>query len=151
MPWYQILFFSPQKMEQNKKHSIYRTPKYIFSRITLHHYWNITTYKTLYSVQFSSVQFSRSVVSDSLRLLGLQHTGLPVHYQLLEFTQTHAHWVGDAIQPSHPLLSLSPLAFNLSKHQGLFKWVSSSHQMDKVLEFQLQHQSFLWTFRTDFL
>ena len=77
--------------------------------------------------------------------------GLPVHHQLPEFTQTHVHWVGDAIQPSPPLLSPSPPAFNLSQHQGLFKWVSSSHQVAKVLEFQLQHQSFQWIFRTDFL
>ena len=76
--------------------------------------------------------------------------GLPVRYQLLEFTQTHVHWVGDAIQPSHPLLSPSP-ALNLSQHQGLFKRVRSSHQVAKVLEFQLQHQSFQWIFRTDFL
>ena len=66
-------------------------------------------------------------------------------------TQTHVHWVGDAIQPSHPLSSLSPTTFNLSQHQGLFKWVSSSHQVVKVLELQLQHQSFQWIFRTDFL
>ena len=62
---------------------------------------------------------------------------LPVHHQLLEFTQTHVHWVSDAIQPSYPLPSPSPLAFNLSQHQGLFKWVSSLHQVAKVLEFQL--------------
>ena len=67
--------------------------------------------------------------------------GLPVHHQLPEFTQTHVHWVGDAIQPSHPLSSPSPLAFNLSQHQGLFKLVSSSHQVAKILEFQLQHPS----------
>ena len=73
--------------------------------------------------------------------------GLPVH-QLPEFTQTHVHQVGDAIQWSHPLL-FSP-AFNLSHHQGLFQWVSSSHQVAKVLEFQCQHQSFLWIVRTDF-
>ena len=77
--------------------------------------------------------------------------GLPVHHQLPEFTQTHVHWVGDAIQPSHPLSSSSPPAFNLSQHQGLFKWISSSHQVAKVLEFQLQHQSFQWTPRTDLL
>ena len=64
--------------------------------------------------------------------------GLPVYHLLPEFTQTHVHWVGDAIQPSHPLSSPSP-TFNLSQHQGLFKWVSSSHQVAKVLEFQLQH------------
>ena len=67
--------------------------------------------------------------------------GLPVHHQLLEFTQTHVHWVGDAIQPSHPLSSPSPPAVNLSQHQGFFQWVSSSHLVAKVLEFQLQHQS----------
>ena len=75
--------------------------------------------------------------------------GLPVHYQLLEFTQTQVHWAGEAIQPSHPLSRPSPRTFNLSQHQGLFQWVSSSHQVAKVLEFQLQHQSFPWTLRTD--
>ena len=68
--------------------------------------------------------------------------GFPVHHQLLELTQTHVHRVGDAIQPSHPLLSPSPPAFNLSQHQGLFQRVSSLYQVAKVLEFQLQHQSF---------
>ena len=75
--------------------------------------------------------------------------GLPFHHQLPEFTQTHVHWVSDAIQPSYPLSSPSPPTFSLSHHQGLFKWVSSSHQVAKVLEFQLQHQSFQWIFRTD--
>ena len=77
--------------------------------------------------------------------------GLPVHHQLQEFTQTHVHWVGDAIQPSHPLSSPFPPTFDLSWHQGIFQWVSSSYQVAKVLEFQLQHQSFQWIFRTDFL
>ena len=77
--------------------------------------------------------------------------GFLVHHQLLEFTQTHVHWVGDTIQPSHPLLSPSPPTFNLSRHQALFQWASSSHQVAKVLEFQLQHQSIQWIFRTDFL
>ena len=77
--------------------------------------------------------------------------GFPVYHQLPESTQTHVHWVGDAIQPSHPLSSPSPPSLNLSQHQGLCKWVSSSHQVAKVLEFQLQHQSFQWIFRTDFL
>ena len=75
--------------------------------------------------------------------------GLPVHHQLPEFTQTQVHRVSDAIQPSHPLPSPSPPALNLSQHQGLFQWVSSSHQVAKVLEFQFQHQSFHWTLRTD--
>ena len=70
--------------------------------------------------------FSRSVVSDFLWPHELQHAGFPVHHQLPEFTQTHVHGVGDAIQPSHPLSSLSPPAFNLFQQQGLFKWVSSS-------------------------
>ena len=77
--------------------------------------------------------------------------GLPVNHQCLEFTQTHVHWVGDAIQPSHPLSSPSSPIFNPFQHQGLNKWVSSLHQVSKVLEFQLQHQSFLWTLRTDLL
>ena len=77
--------------------------------------------------------------------------GLPVYHQLLESTQTHVHWVSDTIQASHPLSSPSPPALNPSQHQGLFKWVNSLHQVAKVLEFQLQHQSFQWTPRTDLL
>ena len=71
--------------------------------------------------QFSSVQFSHSVMSDSLRTHGRSTPGLPVHQQLPESTQTHVHRVGDAIQPSHPLSSPSPLAPNSSQHQGLFQ------------------------------
>ena len=74
-----------------------------------------------------------------------------VHCQLPEFTQTHVHWISNVIQPSHPLLSPSPPAFNLSQHQGLFKWVSCWHQVAKVLKFKLQHQSFQWIFRTELL
>ena len=77
--------------------------------------------------------------------------GLPVHRQLLEFTQTHIHRVGDAIQPSHPLSSPSPPAPNPSQHQGFFQWVNSSNEVAKVLKFQLQHQSFQWTPRIDLL
>ena len=77
--------------------------------------------------------------------------GFPVPHYLLEFAQTHVHWIGHAIQPSHPLSPTSPPAFNFPQHQGLFKWVSSTHQVAKVLEFQLQHQSFQWTPRTDLL
>ena len=80
----------------------------------------------------ASVQFSHSVTS----------IGFPVHHQLPELAQTHVHRVGDAIQSSHPLSSLSPPAFNLSQHQGLFQGVSSSQQVATVLESQLQHQSF---------
>ena len=99
----------------------------------------------------SSVQFSCSVVSDSLRPHRLQHGSLPCPSPNQELTQTHVHWVGDAIQPPHPLLSPSPFTFNPSQHQGLFQWVSSSHQVAKELEFQLWHQSFQWIFRIDFL
>ena len=70
--------------------------------------------------------------------------GLPVHHQFPESTQTHVHWVGDTIQPSHPLSSPSPPALYVSQHQSLFKWVSSLHQVARALEFQLQHQSFQW-------
>ena len=83
------------------------------------------------------VKFSGSVVSDSAT-----PARLAVNHQLQELAQTHVHQVGDAIQPSHPLSTPSPPAFNLSQHQGLFKWVSSLHQVAKVLEFQLQPQSF---------
>ena len=77
--------------------------------------------------------------------------GFHALYYLLEFAQTHGHWVDDAIQPSHPLSPPSPPAFSLSPHQGLFQWVGFSHQVTKVLELQLQHQSFQWIFRVDFV
>ena len=98
------------------------------------------------SIQFSLVAQSCPTLWDPI---DCSTPGFPFHHQLPEFTPTHVHWVGDAIQPSHPLLS--PPAFNLSQQQGLFKWVSSLHQVVKVLEFQLQHQSFQWIFRVDFL
>ena len=98
------------------------------------------------SPHISHNQFS-SVTQSCLTLCGpmdCSTSGLLVHHQLPEFTETHAHWVGDAIQPSHPLSSPSPPALNLSQYQGLFQRVSSSHQVAKVLELQLQHQSFQW-------
>ena len=95
---------------------------------------------------FSSVAQSCPTLCDPM---DCSTPGLPVYHQLLEPTQTHVHWVGDAIQPSHPLSSPSPPTLNLSQHQGLFKRVSSSHQVAKVLDIQLQHQSFQWTPRTD--
>ena len=90
------------------------------------------------SVQLSLVAQSCPTLRDPM---DCSTPGLPVHHQLPESTQTHVHWVSDAIQPSHPLSPPSPPAFNLSQHQGLFKWDSSSHQVAKVLEFQLQHSS----------
>ena len=77
--------------------------------------------------------------------------GFPVLPYLLEFSQSHVHYVGDAIQPPYPLSPPFPSALDLSQYQGLFQWVSSWHQMVKVLELQLQHQSFQWIFRVDFL
>ena len=75
--------------------------------------------------------------------------GFPGHHQFPELAQTQVHWVSDAIQPSHPLLFPFPPAFNLSQDQGLFQLVTSSHQVAKVLEFKLQHQSLQWIFRVD--
>ena len=96
------------------------------------------------SGKFSSVSQLYPTLCDHMNY---SMPGLPVHHQLLESTQTHIHWVGDTIQPSHPLSSPFPPAFNLSQHWSLFKWVNSLHQVAKVLEFQLQHQSFQWTLR----
>ena len=103
---------------------------------------------TVSSVQFSSVAQSCPTLCNPMN-----HStpGLPVHHQFSEFTQTHVHQDSDAIQSSHPRSSPSPPASNPSQNQGLFQWVSSSPQVARVLEFQLQHQSFQWTFRTDFL
>ena len=99
------------------------------------------------SYHFSSVQSLSHVWLFATQWIAIRQ-GLPVHHQLSESTQTHVHRVSDAIQPSHPLSSPSPPAFYLSQHQGLFKWLSCLHQMANVLEFQLQHQSFQWIFRT---
>ena len=102
------------------------------------------TYWYKAKILFQKIQFS-SVTQSCLTLCNPKNHStpdLPVYHQLPESIQTHVHWVGDVIQPSHPLSFPSPPALNLSQHQGLFKWVSSSHQVAKVLEFQLQHQSF---------
>ena len=100
------------------------------------------------SVQFSSVAQLCLTLCEPM---DCSMPGLLVQHQLLELAQTHVHRVSDAIQPSHSLLSPFPCAFNLSQHQGFFQWVSSSHQVAKVLELQLQPQSFQWISRTDFL
>ena len=108
-----------------------------------YHLFNDSNVPNLASVQFSSVAQSCPTLCDPMNR---STPGLPVHHQLPEFTQTRVHWVGDAIQPSHPPPAPSP-----SQQQGLFQRVSSSHEVVKVLEFQFQHQSFQWIFRTDFL
>ena len=91
------------------------------------------------SVQFSSVTQSCLTLCDPM---DCSRPGFPAHHQLPELAQTHVHHVGDAIQPSPPLSSPSPAAFNLCQHQGPFQRVNSSHQVAEVLELQLQHQSF---------
>ena len=130
--------------------------RYLCSFLSLFYlYWSIDLFSISisifiypYSVQFSSVVQSCPTLWDPMNH---SKPGLPVHHQLPEFTKTHAHRVCDAIQPSHPLSSPSPPAPNPSQHQGLFQWVSSSHQVAKVLELQLQHQSFQRIFSTDLL
>ena len=94
-------------------------------------------------INFSSVSQSCPTLCNPM---DCNMSGFPVHHQFPEPTQTHVHWVSDAIQPSHPLSSPSLPTFHLSQHQGLFQWVGSSHQVAKVLEFQLKHQSFQWIF-----
>ena len=121
-----------------------------FLRI-LPHWFQLAFFKLraiIHSVQFILVTHSCLTLCYPM---DCSKPGLPVHHQLPEFTQIHVLQVSNAIQQSHLLLSPSPPAFNLSQHQGLFKWVSSLHQMAKVLEFQLQHQPFQWTLRTDLL
>ena len=105
-------------------------------------------------IQWTSlVQFSSAAQSCPTLCDPMNHStpGLPVHHQLPESTQTHVHWVGDAIQQSHPLLSPSPPAFNLSHHQGLFKWVSSSHHVPKYWNLSFNIKTWLISFRMDWL
>ena len=113
-----------------------------FWRVKISYLLNVPQFVLIWCflvVQFSSVAQSCPTLWDPMNR---STPGLPVHRQLLEFTQTNVHWVDDAIQPSDPLLSPSPPAPNPSQHQGLFQWVNSSHKVAKVLEFQPQHQSF---------
>ena len=93
--------------------------------------------------------FGHSVVSNSLWPMGCSMRGFPVLHHVLELAETHVHWVSNGIQPSCPLSPIHPCAFYLSQHQGLFQWVSSSQKVTKVLE--LQHQSYQWKFRINFL
>ena len=120
----------------------------LIARIWVYDQCTNTRIENLVFILFSSVSQSCPTLCDPMNR---STPGLPVHQQLPEFTQTHVHCVSDAIQPSHPLSSPSPPAPNPSQHQGLFQKVSSLHEVAKVLEFQLQHQSFQWTPRTDLL
>ena len=146
---YQFYFFGVRKMRCEIT-CIKRSYPYEMIVFVSSFLWqSVYNWKSKYLVfQFSSVPQSCLTVCKPMNR---SMPGLPVHHQLPESIQTHVHWVDDAIQPSHPLWSPSPPALNLSQHQGLFKWVSSSHQVAKVLKFQLQHQSFQWTPRTDLL
>ena len=114
------------------------TDRQVITSIILEAQCRKSWYNQIFS-QFSSVAQSCLTLCDPMNRSTL---GLPIHYQLPEFIQTHAHWVGDAIKPSHPLSSPSPPAPNPSQHQSLFQWVNSSHEVAKVLKFQLQQQSF---------
>ena len=120
----------------------------VYQGIITHLKQSLSIFLQLYSVPFSSVAQSCPTICDPMN-----HStpGLPVHHQLLEFTQTHVHQVSDAIQPSHPLSSPSPPAPNPSQHQSLFQWVNSSHEVAEVLEFQLQHHYFQRNPRADLL
>ena len=100
------------------------------------------------SVRFSSVTQSCPTLCNPM---DCSTPDFPIYHQLQELTQTHVHWVSDAIQPPHPPSSPSPPAPNPSQHQGLSQWICSLHHVAKELELQLQHQSFPWTFRIDFL
>ena len=111
-------------------------------------YWQGRRQKSFSSVQVRSVTQLCLILCD---LMACSMPGFSVHHQLPELAQTHVHCVSDAIQSSHSLSSPSPPAFNLAQHDGLFHWVSSLHQVAKVLELQLQHQPFQWIFRTDFV
>ena len=130
-----IYAYTESKLHPRAASSIARQPMLIFQQ----------NKNILEKIKRQPSQFSRSVVSDSLQPHGLQHNKPPCQSPNPKVYSTHVHWVTDAFQTSNPLSCLSPLDLNLSEHQGLFKWVSSSHQVAKVLE------SFQWIFRTDFL
>ena len=131
--WLKTIVISTKNPETGQKTStdIYPKKTYRWPINT----WNDAQHCSLFSsVQFSSVAQSCPTLCDPMNR---STPGLPVHHQLPEFTQTHGHWVSDAIQPSHPLSSPSPPVPNPSQHQSFFQWVSSSHEVAKVLEFQL--------------
>ena len=122
-----------------------------FFNLMFQFFWNhfhLCCFLNFQCILFSSVAQSCPTLCDPMNR---STPSLPVHHQLPEFTQTHVHRVGDAIQPSHPLSSPSPPAPYPSQHQGLFQWVKSLHEVAKVLEFPLRHQSFQWTPRTNLL
>ena len=128
LPWFKVWFGFVNVLP-----SLYILFSY-YAKSTLSNHTFLIQYIIPYSVQFSSVAQLCPTLCDPMNC---STPGLPIHHQLLDFTQTHIHGVSDAIQPSHPLLSPSPPAPNPSQHQSLFQWVNSSHEVTKVLEFQL--------------
>ena len=136
---YQFSLFLKQKHSLCHNHMSLNIIFYY--RIPQYHQW------TQLCCQFSSVAQS----CPTLRPHGLRHSRPPCPSPTPGAYSNSSLSSHDATQPSHPLSSPSPPAFSLSQHQGLFKWVSSSHQVAEVLELQLQHQSFQWLFRTDLL
>ena len=125
--------------------------KFCSGTIIPNYFFQILFYQSIVDLQcWVSFRFTASSVTQSCLTLwpmDCSTPGFPVHHQVP--AQTPVHWVGNAIQPSHPLSSPSPPAFNPSQHQGLFQWISSLYQVAKLLD--LQHHSFQWIFRTDFL
>ena len=148
--WSVIFFYS---MQQRTISRLWRVTRSGFYVTTSDEYLCGWTEKKLQSTSQGQIEFSSLAQSCPTLCYPMDCStpGLPDLHQLPELPQTHVNWVSDAIQPSHPLSPSSPPAFNLSNHQDLFQWVSSSHQVAKLLEIQLQHQSFQWIFRTDFL
>ena len=135
----------PSPLRRNLKEMfLFLNKNLLTNLVILRHLW----WETFLLLDISSVPQSCLTLCNPMYC---STPGFLVHHRLPELTQTHVHRVSDAIQSSHPLSSHSPPTFNLSQHQGLLKWVSSSYQVAKVLEFQLQHQSFQWTPRTDLL
>ena len=129
--WRQITSFV--SLLTNPIHDLISSQRF-YLQIPSHWGFRALAYEVFISVQFSSVAQSCLTLCDPM---SRSTPGLPVHHQLPEFTQTHVHRVSDAIQPSHPLSSPSPPVPNPSQHQSLFQWVNSSHEVAKVLEFQL--------------
>ena len=136
---FSIAFGSPYHSNQRRRRRRRKKVSKLERRKQNCHCLKVTWYYTQKLKVVQSVQFS-SVAQSCLTLCNpMNHStpGLPVHHRLLEFTQTHVHWVGDAIQPSHPLSSPSPPVPNPSQHKSLFQWVNSSHEVAEVLELQL--------------
>ena len=133
---------------QNQSFRCGKCKQRIFIFMRIRNYSGFTINRSFSSVQFSSIAQSCPTLCDPMNC---STPGLPVHHHLPEFTQTRVHRVSDAIQPSHPRSSPSPPAPSPSQHQSLFQRVNSSHEVAKVLEFQLQHHSFQRNPRADFL